>query len=295
MSCEGGSIDGIGSTRSDAFARWGTLPPPSSTPATSSADEARPRVPPSRPSRPEAHAASFTAVGVGRGTVVAGGASNSVSLVAPPRVGAGDVAPPAPPPEKSQQPLSVTVDERASRKLSSCTTAMSSSGLDVPPLAESCPFFPGHDQGCGDARTTLSSSRHSPFLSGGSGADAADSDALLARLAGKAKQAAAVALSASRAGTTAPVPTMSLDDGLEKKQSFTGLSVTEVDAGVVGVSDAGGGLRAAVGKGGSSGARLAQLCKEDKAKVARLMQVRGSELWCPVLTVLFSMCGANTF
>lgn len=269
MSCESGSIDGIGSSRSDAFARWGTLPPPSSTLATSSADEAHPHVTPSRPSRPEAHAASFTAVGVGRGTVVTGGAANPVSLVAPPRVRAGNVASPAPPPEKSQQPLSVTADRRASRKLSSFTTAMSSSGHDAPPLMESCPFP--------------------------SGVDAVDSDALLARLAGKAKQAAEVALSASRAGTTTPVPTMSLSDGLEKKQSFTRLSVTEVDAGVVGVSDADGGLRAAVGKDGSSGARLAQLCKQDKAKVARLMQVRIPELWCPVLTVSFAMCGVNTF
>ncbi|CAN0571826.1 unnamed protein product, partial [Ectocarpus sp. 12 AP-2014] len=140
---------------------------------------------------------------------------------------------------------------------------------------------------------------------GGGVAKDGDAEALLTRLAGKAKQAAAVALSASAAsGGMTPDPTAraaptgtvtrdvksagveSITDatvrvrfsgdkghlGAAIKRGTTGAecrdesTVTAVGRQVPEVAAAAGGVAV------DGGARLAELCKEDKTKVARLMQ-----------------------
>ena len=131
--------------------------------------------------------------------------------------------------------------------------------------------------------------------SGGGGVGGADAESLLARLAGKAKQAAAAALSASaassssgaertspaappplRAQTAAPPAVGSTPDVAGGPGDYVGSAATRPsDNGeATGRNDRrGAGSTAAAGAVEAGGcARLAELCKEDKAKVARLMQ-----------------------
>ncbi|CAM9859673.1 unnamed protein product, partial [Ectocarpus sp. 13 AM-2016] len=142
---------------------------------------------------------------------------------------------------------------------------------------------------------------------GGGVAKDGDAEALLARLAGKAKQAAAVALSASAAsGGMTPDPTARAAPTRRVTRNVKSSGVESITDATVRVRFSGdkGHLGAAIKRGTNGeecrdestatavgrqvpevvaaaaaggvavdgGARLAELCKEDKTKVARLMQ-----------------------
>lgn len=145
--------------------------------------------------------------------------------------------------------------------------------------------------------------------------DDGDAESLLARLAGRAKQAAAAALSASAASDAkAPVllPPPNLVESSSARETTAraarpttvvpinsvGVSRAVRESGVGGVEGGNGGfdestaaggrgaglLPAGVGEGPGAGvgARLADLCKEDKAKVARLMQASDEYSCCSI-------------
>ena len=303
---------------SDAFARWGTLAPCPSTDAGTAANPgawAGPRSetpptltdargsgdkgsgdapafppPPLRLLQQRKGQAASHATAVDGGTVAPGAGAKLVSFAEQPGAGGGPVRPGISVPSSvsvqgtSGQPPAFPTTNTSTASTRSSRHGVPSSARATPDLNSYVPFSSGGESGGGVKRGAVADIGSSSNSSDG----ASDADALLARLAGKAKQAAAAALSASRAGATAPLllESFGVGDSLERQTSVVeGTSRRAKVATSLCTSDDAGGfdcasaamttsVAAGAGAGSADGARLAQLCKEDKAKVARLMQVR---------------------